>query len=157
MTGLLGDYFTEEDFARITESVRQAESQTSGEIRVKIRKYFQKGRECFEADIRDIHHQAEFDFDAEGLAKTQDKTGVLILVVLEERKFKILADEGIYKKLPQFYLDNCAKDLVSRFVNAEYVSGIRETVEALGVMLAKHFPRRHDDVNELPNDVIVGG
>lgn len=156
MTRLLGDYFSETDLARIAECVRQAEAKTSGEIRVKIREHFQKGHECFEADISNIHHQAEFDFHAEGLANTWDKTGILLLVVLSARKFKILADEGIYKKLPQFYLDNCAKDLATRFLNAEYVRGICETVDALGVMLANHFPRRPDDVNELPDDVVIG-
>lgn len=153
----LEDYFSDTDLSRITECVRNVESKTSGEIRVVIREHFRKGSECFEADISDIHHQAEFDFYAEGVGNTRDKTGVLVLVVLNVRKFKILADEGIYHKLPQFYLDFCASDLSARFKNGEYTNGICETVAALGEMLAKHFPRRPDDINELPDDVIAGG
>jgi uncharacterized membrane protein len=39
------------------------------------------------------------------------------------------------------------------FIKGEFVEGIKEAVLACGDALKKHFPIKHDDSNELPNDI----
>ena len=43
------------------------------------------------------------------------------------------------------------------FQTGKFVDGVLLGVELVGNTLSRFFPRKIDDTNELPNDVIVGG
>mgnify|MGYP001605367744 CR=1 FL=1 len=86
--------FSEKDLAEIEAATSAAEANTSGEIRVVIRSHYDEGLEG------NLHEQAKRDFLAKGLDKTRDKTGVIILLVLEAKKFMIWGDDGIHSKVP---------------------------------------------------------
>lgn len=141
--------FTQGDLDTIKKTVKEAEKHTSGEIRVKIiRRYDQ--------DISDLMQQALREFEREGLHSTKDKTGVLVLVVLDERKFVILGDSGIYSRLSQRYWNNLASRMTLSFQVGNYASGICRIVEEVGRSLSVLFPHKADDINELSNEVILG-
>src|SRR3989344_4121862 len=89
-------YFSGDDLVAITEAVRRAEAKTSGEIRIKIRKNLDPG-------VATVAEQAVRDFEYEGLLNTRERTGVLVLLVMNERQSAIRADKGIYEKFSQFY------------------------------------------------------
>lgn len=145
----ISDYFSQDDFMRIKDAVSNAEINTSGEIRVVIRSYYDKDLEG------SLHEQTKRDFLTYGLDKTRDKTGVIILLVLEARKFMVWGDEGINAKLPQGYWDVLSVGISSRFKEGDFVRGICEAVSEVGRRLSEFFPKKPDDVNELPNDVIT--
>lgn len=145
----ISDYFSDEDFRMIAAATRSAEETTSGEIRVMVRMRCEDG---FEGKLDE---QAFRDFAAHSLANTRDKTGVLVLVVLSERQFKILADEGIHAKLPPEYWQQRAAEISELFRDGNYSAGICRAVVAIGGELARYFPRKFDDANELPDDVIA--
>jgi len=141
-------YFSKEDLAVIKESVKRAEAETRGEIRVKIRQSFDLG-------ITTIEEQAVRDFEQEGLLNTCERTGVLVLLVMDERRFAIRADKGIYEKLPQFYWDKKAHDLAGHFKKDTPIEGLVAVISDIGYWLSRSFPRRPDDVNELSDEIIV--
>ncbi len=142
--------FSDEDLARITEAVRESEKHTSGEIRVVIRQEYENG-------VSSIDEQALLDFERFGLTHTKDKTGVLLLLVLDARKFKIMGDSGISAKLPGTYWNTLANNLSIDFKNSEFVGGVCTLVHEVGLQLVARFPIMLDDTNELSDNVIVIG
>ena len=143
------DLFSENDRLKIKETVAEAEKNTSGEIRVVIHSCYSEGLES------NIHAQAKHEFEKYGLGDTRDKTGILILLVLEARKFMVWGDDGIHAKVPQGYWDVLAVGMTAHFKENNYALGICEAVAEVGKRLAEFFPRKQDDTNELSDDVIV--
>lgn len=143
------DLFSEKDFAEIEAATREAEKNTSGEIQVVIRSHYDE-------DLKgDVHGQTKRDFLKHGLDKTCDKTGVIILLVLEAKKFMVWGDDGIHAKVPQGYWDVLAVGMSAHFKEERYIQGICEAVAEVGKRLAEFFPKKSDDVDELPNKPIV--
>lgn len=142
-------FFSDEDLAKIEAATRDAEKNTSGEIRVVIRSRYSDGLEG------NLHAQVQHEFEKYGLGNTRDQTGVLVLLVLEAQKFMIWGDDGIHAKLPQGYWDVLAVGMSAHFKKRNYVQGVCEAVSEVGRRLAEHFPRKSDDVNELSDKPIV--
>ncbi len=145
------EYFSADQLNEIKAVITKAEKRTSGEIRVRI------AMDC-DPDLKGkICEQAIRDFEKAGMHNTRDKIGVLILVVLNERRLCIIGDSGIHSKVNQIYWDHMVSSMSAYFKCGSYYVGICMVVENVGRQLAKHFPRQTGDVNELPDDVIVRG
>lgn len=142
--------FTPEVIEKITEAVKAVETKTSGEIRVRIRPEFRE-------DCPTIREQAIYDFYMLGLTETKEQTGVLILIVTGAKKFYILGGVGITNILPSEFWEEKAGSMSRHFQAGDFAKGVCEVVEEVGTILAKHFPREADDVNELPDHPVTGG
>lgn len=147
---LIEKYFTKEDLRQITAACSTAEKQTAGEIRVSI--FSKRPRKLRKKSLEEA---ALGEFYRLGMDKTRDKTGILLLIILAERKFQILADSGINAKVDQQTWDELAGQLSARFKEGKYLEGIRNCVQRMGAILAQHFPIKSDDTNELSNEVSV--
>lgn len=102
----------------------------------------------------EVREKALAEFREQGLDKTRDATGILFLISLFERRVYVLADHGIYDKIKQASLDVYA-DRVSRgLAEKRGADALCEAIKSAGEELAKYFPRRDDDVNELPDRVL---
>jgi len=146
---LVKKYFSKADLDGVGNAVAMAEDYTSAEIRVKIISKIDKGLKG------DIYKQAVLEFEKEGMTKTRDQTGALILVALKDKKFQILADKGIMAKVKQEVLDKVANLIKTGFQSGKQKEGLCFAVGYLGGILGGVFPRKPDDKNELPNDVVV--
>ena len=87
---ILYNYFTDDELLRISNRIKNAEKQTSGEIAVSIREYRKFGERN-----KSLRELAENEFLHLGINKTQQGTGVLIILLLSDRQFYILADDNI--------------------------------------------------------------
>jgi putative membrane protein len=94
-------------------------------------------------------------FFEKGLYRTREQTGVLFFISLFERRVWILADKGIYAKIPQQTLQTYAADIAKGIKNGRSGEALCRQIEAVGAILTVHFPVRPDDINELPDTVIV--
>jgi len=141
------EFFSKEELDRILQAVKKAETLTSGEIRVVL-------RDACDPDLS-TKDQALIDFRKYGLNKTRDKTGVLIMVVLQFRRVEVLADQGINDQVPEGYWDGIVWTITNSFKEGKSCEGICNAVEAVGQMLAEKFPRKPDDTDELSNEPIV--
>lgn len=95
---------------------------------------------------------AYFRTGAQG--RTTGKTGVLIYLSLDEHHAEILADQAIAAKVgPEVWGAAMAAMLVE-LKAGRLADGMIAAVEQVGVVLAAHFPRDDDDVNELPDRLI---
>jgi uncharacterized membrane protein len=150
MKNLVKQMFTKEDLAAIASGIGEAEKTTAGEIRVSIRQK-RKWREKKDT----IEQLARREFHSLGMTKTKDRTGILIFLLLEDKKFYILADDGIHAKVENGTWDRIAKEMSDHFSKKNFRNGILHGVTSVGMELSKFFPIQSDDTNELPNDVHV--
>ena len=146
----LNKYLTEEDLGKIKNEIAQVEKYTSGEIRLSLRE-----KRRFWEKLYQPHELAVKDFEKLGMADTKDKTGILIFILFKERFYDILADEGIYEKIPDGVWNDLEGKLKNEFSQGAYVNGILHIVKNMGEILTREFPRKADDVNELPDEVVV--
>jgi uncharacterized membrane protein len=142
-------YLSKTDLKSLSAVIADAEKNTAGEIRVVIRQ-----RRHWKERKLSLHDLTLREFYRLGMQNTRDKTGVLILLLLSERKFQIIADEGIHKKVEDGKWDKLAGSMTDCFKKGNYSEGIAETIRAVGDELSKHFPRRPDDTDELSNEII---
>jgi uncharacterized membrane protein len=134
----------------IAAKISEVEKQTIGEIRVSV----QKSRP-FKDRHTEVYDLAVKNFYELGMGKTKEKTGVLIYLLLGDKKFQIIGDEGINKKVSKEFWDVLAMKVAEYFRNNEFVGGICFAVDEVGKVLKKEFPMKAGDTNELSNDVVV--
>ncbi len=136
-------YFTEENKLQITNAIRVAETNTSGEIRVHIEKHC-KGN---------VLDRAAYVFEKLEMHKTKLRNGVLFYVAIEDRKFAILGDAGINIRVPEKFWEEITTDVIEKFKEGFFAEGIANGIIKAGEQLKQHFPYQSDDVNELSDEI----
>jgi len=151
MTGsIIYSFFSDDELLRITNKIKNSEKTTAGEICVSI-----KEKRPFLKKRKPISQLAEEEFYRLGINKTRDKTGILFYILLQERQFHILADEGINAKVDPNTWDSIKEMMQEKFMKGEYSKGVINAVEAAGKILTENFPIKPDDRDELSNRVIT--
>src|SRR5436190_6528657 len=141
-------FFSPEERQRIVEAIKQAEQQTSGEIRV-----FVESR-CSYMDALD---RALEIFSKEQMQNTVDRNAVLIYLAIKDRQLAVFGDEGIHKKVGNEYWNKQVQQMITHFNKENFAEGVRQCVLEVGEVLKDHFPYNKDtDKNELPDDIIFG-
>jgi uncharacterized membrane protein len=139
-----------EDRDAISKAIHGAERQTSGEIKVVVREH----RHLHERRLA-LEKLALKEFHRLRLSKTKDRTGILFFLLLDERKFHIVADEGIHRKVADGTWEQVAQSMSSEFRGGKFREGIVRGVEHVGQILSEAFPRKADDKNEISDRVVV--
>lgn len=139
----LRNFFTNDDERLILSAVREAESQTSGEIRVHIEK--KAGKHPLKV--------ARKAFEALGMRDTELHNGVLFVLALEDRQFIILGDDGINEKVPDGFWDEVKDVVLNHFRENRFAQGLAEGIQLAGVQLSTFFPHQKGDINELPDAI----
>jgi putative membrane protein len=105
--------------------------------------------------IQRAHRRAVEQFLVQNLHTTQGRTGVLIFVSVAERYAEVLADAAIHGKVPGAAWQAIVDKLTEAIGQGRAADGFIGAVEAVGAMLAEHFPPGSADRAELPNHLIV--
>lgn len=100
------------------------------------------------------HAEAMRQFLAQGLDKTQHRTGVLVFASTGERYAEIVADAGINEKVTPDVWDQAVKALVTEIKAGRPAEGFVAAIEQCGAVLAAHFPPDSLKRNELPNRLL---
>ena len=140
------DFFTAEQKIIIEAAVREAELNTSGEIRVHV-------ENSFTGELLD---RAATVFARLGMHKTEQRNGVLFFLAIRKKQFAVIGDAGINRLVPDNFWDEIKSILERHFKNGEYAQGLSRGIILAGEQLKKHFPRQQSDVNELTNDISYG-
>lgn len=148
MANLVKSFLSQKDLDVVADAITGTERRTSGEIRVAVRQKRSKNERKLS-----LEELARLEFARLGMIKTTERTGVLLFILVEERKFYILADEHINERVAPKTWDSIAAAMAQRFAKGEYRDGLLDAVTSVGEHLALHFPIRNDDKNELPNAV----
>ncbi len=104
---------------------------------------------------RAVWDRARREFTRLGIGKTAGATGVLVMISLYEREAVVLADRAINDKVAPDTWAREVKILLDGVKAGRPADGIAAAVTEVGALLAKHFPRRDDDKNELSDDVVL--
>jgi putative membrane protein len=94
-------------------------------------------------------------FYEKGLYKTRDETGILIFISLLERTVWILGDRGINSKISAEFWRERAHELTKGIREKSHTRAVTEVITRCGEELAKFFPRKPDDTNELTDEVLL--
>lgn len=132
--------------SQITEAIKAAEKDTSGEIRVHIEAFCKM----------DVLDRAADVFGFLEMHKTQLRNGVLFYLAHEDHKFAILGDGGINAKVPSNFWDEIRDHVTSEFKKGNYAQGLSEGILKAGEQLKSHFPYQSDDKNELSDEISYG-
>ena len=86
---------------------------------------------------------------------TEHNSGVLIYLLLADRKVEIVADRGIHARVGHRGWVEICQQMELRFREGEFESGTIEAIHAITRLLQQHFPASRDNPNELPDTPIV--
>ena len=134
---------------KIVASIKEAESKTSGEVRVFIEHY------CNYVDPLD---RAKEIFANLAMENTVARNAIIVYVALTDRQFALFGDTAIYEKAggAEFWRAAAAK-LTGHLRKNEITEGLCNCIHELGSALATHFP--YDPAikkNELPDEIVFG-
>jgi len=87
------------------------------------------------------------------LEKTENRTGILIAVFLEERRVKILADIGINQLVPPKTWDLVVSDMITEIKNNQIASAMVLGIKRCGEILSQKIPTRRTNPNELNDNL----
>ena len=139
-------FFSEEDKLFITNAIKDAEVNTSGEIRVHLE------TKCKE----DVLDRAAFIFEKLKIHETKLRNGVLFYLAVEDRKFAILGDAGINQVTSEDFWDNIKVEMLTHFKDGDFSKGLVHGIQMTGEALKSYFPYQRDDVNELSDEISFG-
>lgn len=86
---------------------------------------------------------------------TEHNSGVLIYLLLADRRVEIVADRGIHGKVGSAAWEGICGGMQREFAGGQYERGALAGVRAIGDLLAAHFPHSGDARNELPDKPLV--
>ena len=132
----------EEDL-RVVEAIRQAELNTSGEIKVHIENHCRG----------DVEERSLYVFNRLKLNETQLHNGVLIYLAVKDRKFAIMGDEGINDVVEDNFWNDIKDLMLNYFKEGRFTEGLEQSIQRCGEKLKAYFPYQSDDINEIPDDI----
>ncbi|HBY74653.1 TPA: hypothetical protein DEG21_01975, partial [Patescibacteria group bacterium] len=142
----------------IKDVITEVEKRTAGEIKVAIVSASSIVPRLKKADKeKAVTRRAKSLFRKLGINKTKEATGVLILISLEERMVRIQPDKAIDNISPQINWESLILQIIVGIKFKRPVDAICNVIYQLGDHLAKHFPVKPDDINEISNDVVITG
>ena len=141
------NFFSKEEKEQIKSAVKQAETNTSGEIRVHLDNHCRG----------DVMDRAAWWFARLEMHKTEQRNGVLFYLAVKDHKFAILGDAGINEVTPEDFWDGIKEKMMASFSEGSFAAGMQEGILMAGQELKAHFPYQDDDVNELSDEISFGG
>jgi putative membrane protein len=100
------------------------------------------------------HAEAMRQFYAQGIDKTNHRTGVLIFASAAERYVEVIADAGINEKVSPQVWDDALHVLVSAIKDGRPGDGFVVAIERCGAVLAECFPPGALKRDELPDKLV---
>jgi uncharacterized membrane protein len=141
------EFLSKLEHDEIVKAIRNAESKTSGEIRV----FIQRG----ELDADPVA-AAKKRFHRLGMQKTAERNAVLIFVAPRAHKFAIIGDQAIHQKCEEKLWQGLVNQMREHFRKENFTNAIVDAIHEIGDALAAHFPRRSTTSGGLPDEVVEG-
>ena len=86
--------------------------------------------------------------------RTHGRTGILIYLSMREHRAEIVADAAISSLVAPEIWGEAMAAMIAELKQGRVADGMIAAVERVGAVLATHFPRHENDVNELPDRLI---
>lgn len=132
---------------QIEQSIAHLEQQTSAELRVVI--------ERKNTSKLDAIKRAEQLFVELNMHKTAARNGVLIYLSFKPHHLAVIGDQAIHEKVGQEFWQTVYDAMKQFCQQGQYTDAICTGIKQVEEQLAHHFPYQSDDVDELPNEVVI--
>ena len=144
--------FSRRDLKRIEEEIKASEAKHAGELRFAV----EAGLDLLPL-LRGTtpRHRAHQVFSELRVWDTEHNSGVLVYVQLVDRKIEIVADRGINAKVAQHEWDAICRRMEAAFKERRFAEGALKAIEEITALLARHFPPRGDNPDELPDRPVI--
>lgn len=144
--------FPAAQMTKIETAIATSENTHSGEIRFAIESSLP-----FRALWQDeaMHERAIEVFSLLRVWDTEDNNGVLIYLLLADKKVEITADRNINKVVGAQEWQRICDLMQTEFKAGRFGEGVITGVEEIGLLLEQHFPLSKDDENELSNKPVI--
>jgi uncharacterized membrane protein len=90
-----------------------------------------------------------------GVWDTEHNAGVLIYLLLADRRVEIVADRGVHSRVGTAAWEAICGEMQQEFARGQFERGVVIGVRAISDLLAAHFPRSGDSPNELSDKPVV--
>jgi uncharacterized membrane protein len=147
LPGAVGRAFPAPAMAAIERAIAKSEREHSGEVRFAVEPALDTRPLLAGQSARE---RALEVFSLLRLWDTDERNGVLIYLLLADRDIEIVADRGLNVVQAAEWEAIC-KSMEQALRRGEFQQGVVEGVQAVSRLVARHFPRRAGDRNELPN------
>ena len=138
--------FSEENRKKILAAIREAEKNTSGEIRLFV-------EDTCNGEVLD---RAAFIFKELNMHETKSRNGVLFYLALKTHKFAIIGDAGIHSTVHKDFWDDIKLEMQNHLTAGDFVTALSKGIHMAGEALKKNFPFDKGDKNELSDEIIFG-
>ena len=136
-------FFSKEEQQMIIAAIKEAELNTSGEIRVHIENH------CKEEALE---RAAELFYGLK-MDRTAARNGILFYLAVKDHKFAIIGDEGINKNVEHDFWNDIKNEMISNFKENKFTEGLIAGILKCGKKLKEYFPHQDNDVNELSDEI----
>jgi uncharacterized membrane protein len=141
-------FFSDEEKQRIVAAIRDAEHNTSGEIRVYV--------ESKNIYVDPMDRASEVFYHLK-MDKTVERNAVLLYIAMVHKELVLFGDEGIYNQVGELYWSNAVKAIIAQFKSENICDGLVACIHQIGETLKEKFPYNAiTDKNELPDDIVFG-
>jgi uncharacterized membrane protein len=140
--------FSEETLGRIRQAIADSEKFHSGEIRFAIEPALPWSYLKRDAPVRE---RAAMVFSKLRVWDTEQNNGVLIYVELADHSIEIIADRSIARHVPRARWEAVCNAMREHFRQGQFEAGALNGVQAVGALLAEHFPLAEGESN--PNEL----
>lgn len=142
-------FLTPDEQRQVHDAVVAAEARTSGEIRLHIERDVPQS----EPSAGDPYRRARELFASLGMHETADRNGVLIYLATRARRFAVLGDEELHRRVGDAFWTEIRDAMAGHFASDRFVEGLTTGIALIGERLRQHFPHCDDDANELSDDI----
>ena len=144
--------FSPQTMAAIEREVGEQEKRHRGEVRFVVEAELTTGQLWRDIGSRD---RAREIFAQHGVWNTEENTGVLIYVLLADHRVEVVADRGITARVSDDEWRAITHAMETHFREGRFEEGALAGIRAVSELLARHFPARESNSDELPNRPVL--
>ena len=140
--------FSRPTMQAIEDAIAASETTHRGEIRFAVEETLDLAALCRGVSAR----QRAIDvFSQLRVWDTEENTGILIYILLAERRVEIVADRGIHRRVGDEAWQRLCTIMEEAFRRGDFCAGSLAGIQAAGELLTTHFPAIGANPDELPN------
>ena len=147
-----------EALARLQQRVADSEARHTGEIRVCVEPGLPLSYLWRDAPARE---RAITMFAKLRVWDTEHNNGVLIYLLLADRRIEIVADRALTRRVEAGHWQQLVEAMGEAFRAGHFEQGLADAIAAVDALLVAHFPRDAGTatprLNELPDEPLLAG
>ena len=148
LPGAVARAFPRTAFDDIEKAIHETETRHGGEIRVAVDAVLEPLPLLRGQSARERAVQA---FAELGVWDTEQNNGVLLYLLLADRDVEIVADRGFNGKVTREEWEDVCRAMEAGLRAGRHAPAVVEGVRRIAAIMARHFPPRASEPNELPD------